>query len=556
MHPPTPARAFRSLSARAHHMRRQLAALGCVAALLALPGCGGGGGDPTLVAPATTGVALESAQFLAAGVAPSVAGLVPASGGGSSLPAFTCLRQMARLGWAETPAGQVADFSTPRFAGRVDPMLGSIDQLSSSEVYPIDLDGDGLQEVVVGGFMSLPFTIARHRHSRLLIFGWNAQGALVDQTAQWLGGVSNTYIGAGNVNFGDFNGDGRIDIFIPPSTDMAYFGNAVAFISQAPGGFARVEVPFDDLWAHDAVVYDLDADGLDDVFVAAYGSDVHFLLGRADGGFDKRSGELIPMPTPAPSYVSAVSVGDFLGDGSATLVVADVGDRADPRDTRLLRWTLEGSRILFEQIAALPLPRFELPEWSSYNFDDDLPFTNNSHDIRVLATDFNADGRLDALVFSRPSAGIGLYPLMGAIQFLRNDGAGQFVDVTDTQLSGYDHFAAVTYNPTMIDINRDGLMDIFAASGANTFEGDKFDTNQLLIRRPEGGYRVEKQPFADFSRQVMKSLQPGTITMPMNLVQGPCGFRYMVGFAHHDVAGDKQFSVYVSAINGSSMFRD
>ena len=88
--------------------------------------------------------------------------------------------------------------------------------------------------------------------------------------------------------------------------------------------------------------------------------------------------------------------------------------------------------------------------------------------------DFNGDGRMDVIVFST-LGGRGLTNGYSEIQFLRNDGGGTFVDVTDSVLVGYTHERSITYNPVVLDVNNDGKVDAADVKAAvqNVVEGVK-----------------------------------------------------------------------------------
>jgi hypothetical protein len=69
-------------------------------------------------------------------------------------------------------------------------------------------------------------------------------------------------------------------------------------------------------------------------------------------------------------------------------------------------------------------------------------------------------------------------------QFLKNNGSGNFVDVTDSTVVGYNTSMPVSYNPRFVDLNGDGLLDILLPQQAF---GSSNGT-QLLLRTPDGQY--------------------------------------------------------------------
>jgi hypothetical protein len=66
--------------------------------------------------------------------------------------------------------------------------------------------------------------------------------------------------------------------------------------------------------------------------------------------------------------------------------------------------------------------------------------------VRVSAHDFNSDNVTDAIVFSQPGrVAPGTSTNYSEIQFLRNNGGGNFTDVTDSTLVGYNTNTRGTY---------------------------------------------------------------------------------------------------------------
>jgi len=152
----------------------------------------------------------------------------------------------------------------------------------------------------------------------------------------------------------------------------------------------------------------------------------------------------------------------------------------------MYRWNLDSQGSLqVDLVATLPLPRFELPKWSDKNFDPSNIAMGRSHDVRAVPWDFNADGRLDILVFSRPAFTKHEWPEYSEIQFLENQGNGVFSDVTDQKLLNYDNETHVTYQPVFIDIDGDGLHDIFISSG----DYSAYNSTFVLKRQSDGKFK-------------------------------------------------------------------
>ena len=52
-------------------------------------------------------------------------------------------------------------------------------------LYPIDIDGDGIDELLVAGFETQPNTPAKYKNTKISLFGWR-NGKFEDITSQWL----------------------------------------------------------------------------------------------------------------------------------------------------------------------------------------------------------------------------------------------------------------------------------------------------------------------------------------------------------------------------------
>jgi len=122
-----------------------------------------------------------------------------------------------------------------------------------------DLNGDGLDDTVVGGWGG------PGNNANIYVFTQNTDGTLTNNTS--ILPVS-TYTGSQRIFIRDFDGDGRNDIFIPGFNDGCANGCAVhsmIFWNQ-PGQFVQQILP-ELVDSHGACVNDINNDGKLDVLV-------------------------------------------------------------------------------------------------------------------------------------------------------------------------------------------------------------------------------------------------------------------------------------------------
>lgn len=431
-------------------------------------------------------------------------------------------------------------YHTPSRVGTVTPLATTGNYYDNSAMFAQDLNGDSKQEIIVAGRMS-PNGGSSYYNYNLNVFSWS-NGQLVDRTAQWFATASNQIVGTEpSVKFADFNGDGRIDLYFAPHTDTNVYGPGVVLFNNG-SSFSRTDIDFSTpsgIHAHDSAVYDMNRDGYADIFTLSYRPDSRISFSNGNGTFttyDNKS---------AVGKGTSVAVADFMGDGTSTIILTE----ATGGGTRLYSWAITNQlgspNLYFNEISVLPTPRFLLPKWTSYGFD-------GSHDVRVLAFDFDNSNRTSAVVISRAGQYLsnGQWPKYSEVQFLKNQGGGVFIDVTDNVLVGYNHNTDASYNPQLVDVNSDGLMDIVLSS-------PNWDSNagsQVLIHTAEhkyvASYVTVLKAFQDqaltIERAVNASAVPGANGIVF--VQGPDNQMYIATAVTYTANGTQQKAIYLSKL--------
>jgi len=386
-----------------------------------------------------------------------------------------------------------------------------------SYMYARDINKDGVDEVFFVAFESQPNTQANYSNTSIHIFGWE-NNVFKEITSTWLPGTSNQVEGVGDLVFGDFNGDGKIDVFLSAYTDMDFDTNAYALMNTG-SSFTKVSLGLA-RWQHAVASADINRDGFDDVIVAGYSGNSPQYMGSTTG--------LVNYSGMIGS--SGVAVGDFLGTGTAQAVFVDAGSGL--ADSFIYTMTINNvaRQITFTKTVTLPAPRLLATEDS----------TNRSHDIRTRAVDFDSDGRLDIVIFSYKAnytRSLLETEYKSEIQFLRNTGNGVFVDVTDTIRSGYDTTGYLGYYPEFRDFNSDGRLDLFL-SQPDYFSSRAHKSTTLLIQQANGTYKDTGK--SDLSNAIGYGGQ-GLLT------KGPAGKTYLVTEAPW--ARTSFSTVYIQPVN-------
>ena len=367
-----------------------------------------------------------------------------------------------------------------------------------SYIFAKDINNDGVDEVFFVAFETQPNTQANYSNTSIHIFGWE-NSVFKEITSTWLPGTSNQVEGVGDLVFGDFNGDGKIDVFLSAYTDMDFDTNAYALMNTG-SSFTKVSLGLA-RWQHGVASADVNRDGFDDVIVAGYANFPQY-MGSATG--------LVQYSGMIGS--SGVAVGDFLGTGTAQAVFVDASTNGGA-DSFIYSMVINNvsKQITFTKTVTLPAPRLISAEDS----------TNRSHDIRARAVDFDSDGRLDIVVISYKAnyvRGLTDSEYKSEIQFIRNTGNGTFVDVTDSVRVGYDTTGYPGYYPEFRDFNGDGKLDLFL-SQPDYFSSKVHKSTTLLIQQTNGTYSDTGK--VDFASAVGAGGQG-------MLIKGPVGKTYLV----------------------------
>ena len=425
-------------------------------------------------------------------------------------------------------------FHTPvRISSAIDPLVKVDGAAPVFDIFEANVTGSG-NDIILAGRQTQHATPATWSNSLISLFAWQ-NGTLVDRTAQWFPGGINEILGTEpSVKFADLFNTGRQDMLVAPSTDMQHYGPGYVFANQGTH-FNRISIPLNNVWAHDSAIADMDGDGFKDLLFVDYGPNTTLAINNRVNNFtaytDSRgtAGDL-------RWGGSSIVADSFLGNGQKQIIVTDNACNtanaacSNARTTKMYSYTIVGGQLNYQYIADLPAPLLD-------------------HNVRVVSHDFNEDGRPDAIVFSR----LGFHTKQSAIQFLKNNGAASFQDVTTDTLVGYDTNTYSTYNPKFLDINGDGRTDILVS--ATDFSGNQSST-QILLKSSDGKYVAAHQKiFTDFLKQAAQMTQElgngaNEANSTVNLFKSPDGKYYLVTFIAYEANNDRKLAVYMSQMGG------
>jgi len=428
-------------------------------------------------------------------------------------------------------------YSVPVRVGTVDPLANNNFRHFVGDTYTANISGSG-QDVIIAGHMTQQSSSSDWANTQLSMFSWN-NGTLVDRTAQWFPDNSNVIVGANNVQFADFFKSGRTDMVTAPYSDWSLVNNGPAYVWTNRGNSFTRQILVADVSAHDFAVGDVNRDGYTDIVILdANARNSTLAINDRISSFTTYR-----ATTGAQLAGSSLAVADFLNNNTTTFITTDNWS-ANGQVQKLWSWSIDsGNNLQWNELATLPTSRFNLQKWKDIGILD-------SHNVKVSAHDFNRDNVMDAIVFSQPGRVMpGTRTDYSEIQFLRNNGAGSFTDVTDSTLVGYNTNTQSTYQPKFLDLNGDGLIDILVSGADNAGT-----SSQFLLRSTDGKYVASHaKVLTDYLKQVRDMAGGDSFNHTVNVVTAPDGKLHLVSAVSFMNGNDRQLAVYLSALGSQSV---
>lgn len=363
-----------------------------------------------------------------------------------------------------TDIAREAGLTAPSIYG-ANEKVDYIVETSSGGIGFIDYDGDGWMDIfTVSGtrFDAAPATATNHLYRN------NRNGTFSDVTEK--AGLLRTGWGSG-VTIGDYNGDGRPDIFV------TYWGQNVLYRNRGDGTFEDVTERVglsskDRRWGAGATFIDYDRDGDLDLFVSNY---IDFDTAKVPKpgtnsnctwkGMAVACG---PRGLPTPRHylyrndngkfvdVSASSgIGAAKGSYGMTAIAADLDDDGWP-----------DIYVACDSTPSLYFHNKKNGTFREEGIERGLALNDDGREqagMGIGVGDFNRDGKLDIFKTHFADDTHVLY---------RNDGDGNFRDVTiEAGLAVETRYVA--WGAAMADFDNDGWPDIFFVTGNVYPEADR-----------------------------------------------------------------------------------
>ena len=288
-----------------------------------------------------------------------------------------------------------------------------------------DVNGDGILDLVTGSASGLFVQLGNGDGSFRAPVQVSSSSVSPAATFGLLPGAS--------MVFGDFNGDGKIDIAF---VSCAGSNCAVGVLPGNGDGTFLPERDFDQGETIAAIAAgDFNGDGILDLAVAKYGNGtVDILPGNGDGSFQT------PLTTSMPG-ASSIAAADLNGDGMLDLVVSS--------------WSAATVSVLTGK--------------GDGTFQAAQPYATGANPSNVILADLRGIGRLDIVNLDAN----------GSVSALLANGDGSFQPATPVFTASSESVASLA----VADVNGDGrqdlvvsdqagnAVDVLAGNGDGTFEG-------------------------------------------------------------------------------------
>ena len=364
------------------------------------------------------------------------------------------------------------------FAQNFTDATGALPQLTYGISAWGDYDGDGDLDLYFSGNLN-----ANSNGGGLYE---NDNGTFTLVTAS---GLPLYYIGA--AQWGDMDNDGDLDLVVM-GADINSNGFSKVFVNNGNGTFTDANAGLPDVYMGDLNLGDINGDGLLDIAITGFDSTNSVDLTKVyvnNGG--NNFSELTSAALPPINY-GKIKLVDYDGDGDMDITLSGFGDLTGSAYTKV--WQNDGSQNFTEQSLGLPQLWLGDMEWADVDGDGDLDFViigtassdseahllindNNTfsedphfnsvmgaHRVSALElADFNLDGSLDIFISGMNVDGSAENIIA---KLYENNGSGVFTENTNESFSGAQYGDADAG-----DYDNDGKVDIFVTGSDASYFG-------------------------------------------------------------------------------------
>ena len=304
-----------------------------------------------------------------------------------------------------------------------------VGQVFNAEV--VDINGDQLEDVILTGWSVDWVNSTRNSFVDLKILIQQPNGTLVDKSADFFELGQNSIHGAQRILVEDFDGDGRLDIFVGGFQDQpSHQAPSVMFWNDG-GKFSRSDFK-EIVWAHGVCSADVFSSGRKDIILG--GSDGHQYTIYRNNGSRKFSVDRTLTGLSVASAGSCSAYRDPITKNLAIISTNMVGGHSHSGHIMVFDQGLKHLRTTY-------LPKSE--EVDGWNLVHDM--------INIVKYDMNNDGFLDLIITD--NGDFRLNQPVGRFVALINQGDFNFVDRTSTYFPSQSNAYIFGYYTRFLTIN-------------------------------------------------------------------------------------------------------